>query len=51
MRWIGIGIGVWVVASPFVFGAPGTVILVSNVLFGTALILAGLWDLFGRSEG
>lgn len=45
-------LGMWVLISPWVLGASSiTLMLWSNAVVGTALVLVSLWRLFGAKGG
>ncbi|RJQ29516.1 hypothetical protein C4571_01570 [Candidatus Parcubacteria bacterium] len=55
-RWIEIGLGVWIIVSPWILGFSSISIMKwSNVIVGMCLVLLHVWMIFGekgdRSQG
>lgn len=46
--WAELVLGVWVIASPWIFGFAGTLGLWSNVVAGTVLAVLAIWRIFGK---
>ena len=47
--WAEVIIGAWLIVSPWILGASGvTLLLWSNTILGLALVLMGLWSIYGK---
>lgn len=52
MRWLQVVLGLWLMLSPWLLGYESiSVMMWNNLLIGIALVLTGLWEMYGgRSE-
>lgn len=49
--WMQMGVGIWVLVSPWILGVSGVRAIVwSNLAVGLALILVNLWTIFGEEK-
>ncbi|KKW47400.1 MAG: SPW repeat-containing protein [Parcubacteria group bacterium GW2011_GWA1_60_11] len=48
--WAELVLGVWVIASPWIFGFSGTLGLWSNVVAGTVFAVLAIWRIFGTES-
>jgi hypothetical protein len=49
LRWFILGLGVWILISPWILGFYAVnIALISNIIAGVIIITLSLWQLFGE---